>query len=203
MNIIYITITILILWSIWGYFSSRVEQAEYIVLSKKRYEVRLYKEHIVAETTVKGEYKEALNQGFRIIARYIFGGNTKRESIAMTTPVLEKKNESIAMTTPVMASIEGEEHIVSFGMPKKYTLETLPVPQDDRIRIVTIPQKKMAVLRFSWYRTSVRVEEKKRELIQILTEEGIQTISDPYYAGYNAPWTPPWMTRNEILIEIE
>jgi hypothetical protein len=193
----------LILWSIWGYFSSKVEQAEYTVLSKKKYEIRVYKEHIVAQTIVKGSYKESLNEGFRIIARYIFGGNTRRESIAMTTPVLEKKSESIAMTTPVMASIEGEEHVISFGMPKKYTLETLPVPIDDRISIVVIPQKKMAVMRFGWYRTDARVQEKKKVLLDILRKEGIQTLSEPYYAGYNAPWTPPWLTRNEILIEIE
>ena len=69
MNYIYALIGIVFLWSLWGYFSSRVENTQYSVLeSKTGYEVRLYPEHIVAQTTVKGSYKEALNKGFSIVA---------------------------------------------------------------------------------------------------------------------------------------
>jgi effector-binding domain-containing protein len=206
MNYIYTLIGIILIWSVWGYFSSRVEHTEYLVLeSKKEYEVRLYPAHIVAQTTVKGSYKQALNQGFRIIAGYIFGGNTKKESIAMTAPVVEKKStsESIAMTAPVMATVEGESHTIAFGMPKSYTLETLPVPNDSRVEIVTIPEKKMAAIRFSWFRTDARVQSKKQELLDALKKDNVFVIGDPQYAGYNAPWTPPWMTRNEILVEIK
>ncbi len=40
MYILYILIAVFILWSVWGYFSSRVEQAEYsIVSSKSKYEI--------------------------------------------------------------------------------------------------------------------------------------------------------------------
>lgn len=205
MNILYIFIGIIILWSVWGYFSSRVENTQYSVLeSKKDYEIRLYPEHIVAQTVVKGPYRESLNQGFTIIARYIFGGNTKKESIAMTSPVVEKSSlsESIAMTSPVMATIEGESHTIAFGMPRSYTLETLPTPNDARIQIVTIPEKKMAVIRFSWIRTDARVQSKKKELLELLRKDTVKIIGEVQYAGYNAPWTPPWMTRNEVMVEI-
>ncbi len=210
MNIIYTIICIIILWSLWGYFSSRVENTEYSVIeSKNNYEIRLYPSHIVAQTTVKGTYKEALNQGFRIVAGYIFGGNTKKESIAMTAPVIEKSvdgkstSQSIAMTAPVMANIEGESHTIAFGMPKSYTLETLPTPNDSRVSLVTVPEKKMAVIRFSWWRTDARVQSKKQELIDSLKKDNVSAIGGPQYAGYNAPWTPPWMNRNEVLIEIK
>ena len=88
--------------------SSHTEQTEYTVMKfGNDYEVRLYPSHIVAQTVVKGNYGDALNRGFRIVAGYIFGGNTKKESIAMTAPVVEQRvSESIAMTAPVMASIE-------------------------------------------------------------------------------------------------
>lgn len=206
MNYIYILVGIILLWSVWGYFASRVENTPYSVIeSKKEYEVRLYPAHIVAQTTVKGTYKEALNQGFHIIAGYIFGGNTKKESIAMTSPVVEKKttSESIAMTAPVMATIEGESHTVVFGMPKSYTLETLPTPNDSRVEIVTIPEKKMAVIRFSWFRTDARVQSKKQELLDILKKENVLVVGEPQYAGYNGPGTPPWMIRNVVLVEIK
>jgi effector-binding domain-containing protein len=203
---IYVVVAFVIVWSAWGYFSSRVEHTQYsVVESKKDYEIRLYPAHIVAETTVTGTYQEALNQGFRIVAGYIFGGNTKKEKIAMTTPVVEKTftSESIAMTAPVMATMEGESHVIAFGMPRSYTLETLPIPTDSRVRIVTIPEKKMAVIRFSWSRTPARVELKKQQLLLALKNDTLTTIGEPQYAGYNAPWTPPWMTRNEVLVEIK
>jgi effector-binding domain-containing protein len=206
MNIIYTIVGIIILWSLWGYFSSRVENTQYSVVEKKNeYEIRLYPAHIVAQTTVKGPYKEALNEGFRIVAGYIFGGNTKKESIAMTAPVVEKKtnSESIAMTAPVIANIEGESHTISFGMPKSYTLETLPIPTDSRVKIETIPEKKMAVIRFSWWRTDARVESKKQDLLAALKKDNVVVIGEPQYAGYDAPWTPPWMTRNEVLVEVK
>lgn len=205
MNIIYTIIGIIIIWSAWGYFSSRVENTEYSVLEiRDNYELRLYPEHIVAQTTVKGVYSEALNQGFRIIAGYIFGGNVKRENIAMTAPVVEQTStsESIAITAPVIATVEGESHTVAFGMPRSYTLDTLPTPTDSRVQLVTVPEKKMAAIRFSWMRSEARIQSKKQELMTLLTRDGILTVGEPQYAGYNAPWTPPWMMRNEVLIEI-
>jgi effector-binding domain-containing protein len=204
MNTLYIFVGIVIVWSVWGYFSSRVESTQYSILeSKKDYEVRLYPAHIVAQTVVKGSYQEALGQGFRIVAGYIFGGNTKKESIAMTSPVIEKSSvsESIAMTSPVIATIEGDSHTIAFGMPRSYTLETLPTPNDSRIQIVTIPEKKMAVIRFSWIRTDARVQSKKKELLDLLKEDNIKVVGEVQYAGYSAPWTPPWMTRNEVMVE--
>ncbi len=209
MNILYIVLSIiglLVVWSLVGYFSSRVESADYTVLSSQNgYEVRLYPAHIVAQTTVKGSYTEALTQGFRIVAGYIFGGNTKKESISMTSPVIEKSgvSESIAMTSPVMATVEGESHTISFGMPRSYTLETLPIPTDSRVQIVTISEKKMAVIRFSWFRTDARVQSKKQELLSALKKDSVTAVGEPQYAGYSAPWTPPWMTRSEVLVEIK
>lgn len=206
MNILYIIAGIIILWSIWGFFSSRVENTQYSVIeSKKDYEIRLYPEHIVAQTTVKGSQQESLSQGFSIVAGYIFGGNTKNESIAMTVPVVEKNatSESIAMTAPVTASIEGESRTIAFGMPRSYTLDTLPKPTDSRVQIVSIPEKQMAAIRFSWFRTDARVQSKKQELLDALKKDNITVIGEPQYAGYNAPWTPPWMTRNEVLVEVK
>jgi hypothetical protein len=165
---IYILIALVVviaLWSIGGFFGSRVEQADYTVVETMNgYEIREYPAHIVAQTTVQGSYGESMSNGFRIVAGYIFGGNTKRESIAMTAPVVAQKEEGsqaserIAMTAPVVATDEGDSQVISFGMPRSYTLETLPKPNDPRVKIVMIPAKKYAVMRFSWYRSDARVK---------------------------------------------
>jgi hypothetical protein len=88
---------------------------------------------------------------------------------------------------------------------KNCTLFTfpLPTPNDSRVKLVTIPEKKMAVMTFSWYQTDARVMSKKQELLDVLKKEGVTMVGSPQYAGYNAPWTPPWMTRNEVMVEIK
>ena len=208
-NILIVLIVIIVLWSVWGFFGSRVEQAEYIVVKKmKGYEIREYPMHIVAQTTVRGSYGESMSGGFRIIAKYIFGGNTKKESIAMTAPVVAQNSgknnvsESIAMTAPVVATTEGDFQIISFGMPRSYTINTLPTPNDSRVKIVMIPKKKYAVLNFSWYRSDLRIKRMQNKLLLALARDKVITQGSTAYAGYNAPWTPPWMNRNEVLVEI-
>jgi hypothetical protein len=210
---IYILIALVVviaLWSIGGFIGSRVEQADYtVVKTMNGYEIREYASHIVAQTTVQGSYGESMSNGFRIVAGYIFGGNTKKESIAMTAPVVAQKGEGaqaserIAMTAPVVATAEGDSHVISFGMPRSYTLETLPKPNDPRVKIVMIPAKKYAVVRFSWYRSDARVKSMQEKLLSALARDGIVAEGSTAYAGYNAPWTPPWMTRNEVFVEVK
>jgi hypothetical protein len=209
-NILIIFFVIALLWSIWGFFGSHVEQADYSVVKKmKDYEIREYPAHIVAQTKVQGPYGKSMSNGFRIVAGYIFGGNTKKESIAVTAPVVartgddSRKSESIAMTAPVVATAEGDSQVISFGMPRSYTLETLPKPNDSRVEIVMIPAKKYGVMQFSWYRSDVRIKRMQEKLLSTLTRDGIMTSGSIAYAGYNAPWTPPWMMRNEVLVEIK
>ncbi len=206
-NILIVLVVIAALWSVWGFFGSRVEQADYTVVKKMNgYEIREYPAHIVAQTTVQGSYEKSMEKGFSIVAGYIFGGNTKKESIAMTAPVVAQKNdktsESIAMTAPVMATSEGNSQIISFGMPRSYTMETLPTPNDPRVKIVMIPTKKYAVLRFSWYHSDTRVKKMQKKLLSTLARDGVMVQGSTAYAGYNAPWTPPWMNRSEVLVEI-
>ena len=70
------------------------------------------------------------------------------------------------------------------------------------MKLVALPARTLAAIRFSWPRNESRVEKKKAQLLSLLARDGVKTKSEPEYAGYNAPWTPPWMTRNEILVEL-
>lgn len=210
MKILIFFIVIIVLWSVWGYFASRAESAVYTVLEKKDgYEIREYKSHIIAETTVAGSYDQGMNSGFRIIAGYIFGDNTKKESIAMTAPVttqVEKSgssSEKIAMTVPVLTTADEDSRKMSFVMPSKYTLDTLPTPNDPRVKITEVPTKKKAALRFSWLRTESNIERNRIKLQSYLKRDGIQIDGVTEFAAYNGPGTPPWMNRHEILIGIK
>ncbi len=189
MTLLMVLILALCLWSLWGFFSSQVEQAEYSVVEKRDdYEIRAYPAHIVAQTTIEGPRGVAMNAGFRIVAGYIFGDNTRKESIAMTAPVV--------------VTAEGDSQTISFGMPRSVTLETLPTPNDSRVRMVMILAKKYAVRQFSWYCSDARVKQMQEKLLAVVTRDGMTMQGSPVYAGYNAPWTPPWMMRHEVMVEI-
>lgn len=219
-----VTILILIIgflflaWIAFGYFSSRVETLSYEVLSSdKEYEIRELPEHIIAETTVVGDFDDASGEAFNILAGYIFGGNKKKESIAMTSPVVENESETIAMTAPVIESesekiamtapvLEQESNtsqkVFSFVMPAEYTLETLPEPLDSRITIKKVESKKIAVLSFSGFYSEKKIDEKKELLKQYLDRDGLE-YSTVSWAGYNPPWTPPFMRRLEVWAELK
>jgi len=209
MQYLLVLVVIIAIWSLWSHFSSGVEHAHYSVKKKSRdYEIREYSARIEAQTTVNGSYETALGQGFRIIAGYIFGGNTRQESISMTAPVIAQKmdttsSEKIAMTAPVTIRDQGDKHTVSFVMPSSYTLESLPTPKDGRVKIVSVKSQKIAALQFSWYRTPARVRDLQKKLLEVLARDGEVVAGQPAYAGYNAPWTPPWLMRNEVLVQVE
>jgi hypothetical protein len=199
-------VVILIIWTVGSYLAvNSLEEPEYTVTSKnKNYEVRQYGSYIIAETEVSGSFNKATGEGFRIIADYIFGNNTSKESIAMTTPVLEQKSEKIAMTVPVVNTLDGNAtKTVSFVLPSKYTLETLPLPNNDRVNIREVEAKKKAVLSFTWYATESRVEAKKAELQKLLVTDGVEIIGETQVARYNPPLSMPLILRNEIIIRVK
>ncbi len=205
--VLLIIVLLLIIWSLVGYFTSNAEQAKYSVIKKADgYEIRNYPAHIVAQTVVEGARVngDVFNKGFKIIAGYIFGGNIKKESIAMTAPVAAQgMSEKIAMTVPVTGTPEGNSHVISFVMPSGYTLATLPTPNDSRIKLVPVPEQKIAAITFLGYRTDPLFERMKKELFADLARDNITMIGTPIYAGYNPPWTPPWMNRNEIMVQVQ
>ncbi len=219
----YITLAIVLLllvaWTAVSYLVEHsVKTPEYSVIEKRHgYEVRLYQPYITARVEVGGTYDEALNEGFKILADYIFGNNTKQtsltmtapvitgesEKMAMTAPVTVKDNEVLAMTAPVVESSQETGRTVSFVMPFEYTLETLPKPTNPRVEIVPQAARKVAVLRFSWFRDGERIAKKKEELLSLLKKDGVAVKGEAEYAGYNAPFTAPWLNRNEVMVEIE
>ncbi len=206
MKILIITLATGILGSLWGYFSSNVEQAQYTVTRKADgYEIRTYAPHIEAQTTVRGSYTESLNSGFMVVAGYIFGGNETKQPIAMTAPVTTKQptSEPIAMTAPVLAKSDGDSRIIAFVMPSSYTLKSLPIPKDPRVKLVEVPERTVAALRFSWFRNDARIRSMEKKLLAALARDNVTVIGSPSFAGYNAPWTPPWMMRHEVIIEVQ
>jgi hypothetical protein len=168
-------------------------------------EVREYAPMLVAEVVVATEdFGRAGSLGFQPLADYIFGNNTRRERIGMTAPVTqEREGERIGMTAPVTQSGSPQSWVVGFVMPARYTAETLPLPRDPRIRIVGVPSRMVAAIRFSGRWSPIRYAENLRLLERELAEAGWVAAAEPQSAQYDAPWVPGPMRRNEILVPVQ
>jgi hypothetical protein len=184
-----------------------IESPRYQTIYKdKKFELREYEEYILAEVEVDGDFGPALQKGFRILADYIFGGNTSRARINMTVPVTEQavSSEKIAMTAPVTSSPieEGKKYRIAFIMPSKYTLENLPEPENKMISFRRVGTHKVAALRFSGNLNSTLAKRKSQELETWLKENKYPKMSDFVFAQYNPPWILGIFRKNEVLAEV-
>ena len=187
------------------------EELKYDIISKSGdIEIREYQAYIAAVASMKGPYEEIQGDLFRVLAAYIFGKNTTDSTIAMTAPVqmnpeTKDSSEQIAMTAPVVIQAESEGiWKMAFSMPSKYTMQNLPKPLDPEVTLVEVPAKKFAVIRFSGSFDNLEKRRDKAEELSkwLSTQPQYKKLSDPVFAGYDPPFTLPFLRRNEVLIEI-
>lgn len=218
-GIIVAVLVVLLAWSIgYKYYSGTLEEPGYEVVEKyDGFEVRDYDSYIVAQVEVDTDGRAGVNEGFRVLADYIFGNNIsvsgleegkEFEEVAMTVPVtetvsLESVAESIAMTAPVTDFVEGDKRVIIFSMPSKYTLENLPKPVNDRVELVEVPAGKFAVKTVSGNGTRSKMEKALSELRAELEKEEISYNMESYsFAYFDPPLTPWFLKRNEVLVEL-
>lgn len=167
-------------------------------------EVRRYAPLLAAEVRVSGERTQAINQGFRLLADYIFGGNSASQKVAMTAPVTQSKPEKIAMTAPVTQQSAGAAGMwaVRFIMPAQYTRETIPTPLNAAVALVEEPARRFAAIRFKGFAEAAALVRKESALRDFLAARGLEPAGPAVYAYYDPPWTLPFLRRNEILIPL-
>ena len=200
-----ILLALLFGFSLFGSPAMAIEEPAFkVTLHEGAFEVRDYPALVVAEVSVSGSRREAASKGFRLLAGYIFGGNTRRQSIAMTAPVVEARSggEKIAMTAPVTQTGNSGAWVIRFTMPRAYSLETLPKPNDPRVRLRTAPPARFAVVRFSGLAQESDVEAKTASLAAFAKAHHLRTIGSPSLAQYDPPWTLWFMRRNEVMIPV-
>ena len=194
---------ILVVGVLAGPVMSNVEKPDYkVIQSEQNIEIRQYEPMIIAEVEVDGKREDAIRDGFRLIADYIFGNNTVEQNISMTAPVQQKENQKIAMTSPVQQQLAGKSWQISFVMPSKYNMDSLPVPNNNRVRLKEILTKKFVVIKFSGSNSNENVIGHENQLMNFIEANQINIIGSPKYAFYNAPWTLPFLRRNEVMVEI-
>lgn len=152
-------------------------------------EIRRYAPRVEAHTRLTvPDFETALDEGFRRLAKYVFGANAARRSLAMTAPVF---------TVP-----RATAHTVAFVMPAGVALEALPRPDDDRIQLVHVPARRVAVLRFAGRYTDEVMLAQTRRLHELVTAADLDVRGQPVFAGFDPPTTLPALRRSELWIEL-
>lgn len=160
-------------------------------------EIRRYEPHLVAQVAVEGERQGAISRGFRVLARYIFGGNAENQKVAMTAPVTQAPIDPPGGT-------DGTAQIwqVTFMMPAEWSRETLPAPDNPAVQLVTTPAERQLVKRFSgrWSDRSLAAHEDA--LRRLAAERGLTITGPARYYFYDDPFTLPFRRRNEVAFPI-
>lgn len=184
--------------------ASAIEEPRYTVVRQyDGFEIREYAPYLVAEVVVPGPSEEAGNQGFRILAGYIFGKNKGDRKIAMTAPVAQAPAPAkIEMTAPVTQAAADGGYVVQFSMPSTYTLETLPEPLDPQVKLKEVPGGRYAVIRYSGTWSERNYTDHREKLERGVEAAGLRTTGSPIYSRYNAPFVPWFMRRNEIWLKL-
>jgi len=190
------------------------EQPDYDVLEQRDgYEIRSYPPYIVAEVKVDEDFRRSGSSSFNVLAGYIFGDNQGARKMQMTSPVTSAMSaqigEKMQMTSPVTTvplmneQDEADGFLYQFVMERKYSLETLPEPNDPRIQLRELPERIVAVRRYSGSQSGQNVMRNLSSLMEDLARDNLSAVSGPQVAFYDSPWTPSSAKRNEVMFEID
>jgi hypothetical protein len=190
--------------SVVGIRSGTEEPAYKVIAHVGPVEIRQYGPRLAASTMVPGDEVAARSTGFRRLAGYIFGANTQAASIPMTAPVVESRSSAkIPMTAPVAQSQSANgAWTITFYMPQKYSMQTLPKPSRPGIEIHQIPAAIDAVYRFSGIPNIAAVDKARGVLLGQLANSAWEITGNPVTWFYDPPWTLPWCRRNEVAVAV-
>ena len=170
--------------------TNKTEEQKYSIIQKyKDFEIRFYPSATIATINSNAKtYRDLSGPGFRKLAGYIFGGNEDNTKISMTSPVQMDINDSVST--------------MSFVMPSAYKKENLPKPNDPNVQIKNTTDEYVAVIRFGGYASDEDLKFYSEKLQNLLKENGITSIGNYRFLGYN----PPFQfigRRNEIIVSVE
>jgi hypothetical protein len=165
------------------------------------YQIRDYPAMTVAETVFEGPRRDALDEGFRVLADYAFARSRDGERLEMTVPVMQDSGDPMASDPPLFDDeLEGAWR-TRFAMPEGRTAGDLPEPPDG-VTLVELPPRKVAVVSFSGVASDRHLAQQEDRLRGWLARRGVMISAEPEYAFYNSPIIPGPLRRNEVWLAL-
>jgi DNA gyrase inhibitor GyrI len=87
-------------------------------------------------------------------------------------------------------------------LPAGYRLDNAPTPTREDVTLARVPARRVAVKRYSGWWNEASYRENLQLLQGWMRQNKLEADSEPRYAGYDPPWTLPFLRRNEIMIDI-
>jgi hypothetical protein len=184
--------------------SQATEEPDYQVVQKlEDIELREYAAYAVAEVVVPGHAAEAGNLAFPILAGYIFGKNKGAHKLAMTAPVTQAAElVKMEMTAPVTQAAAPGGFRVQFVLPKGVTRASAPEPLDTRVTLRDVAPSRVAVIRYSGFWSDANYDKHLAKLQAALHAADLLWVGEAVYSRYNPPFTPWFLRRNEIWLQL-
>lgn len=172
-------------------------------------ELRRYDPMLVAEVAIAGDHAHGVDEGFDKLAKYIFGANTTHAEMSMTNPVFQEQengDDAAGMNAPVLHEkgfgAAGDTWRISFVLPSKFSLMTVPKPLDPDIHLHDLPAATVGVVEYSGNNTEEHMEKAASILRAWLASTRRIALSPIRWAQYDAPYTVPFLKRNEALVDV-
>ena len=129
--------------------------------------------------------KTSGGNNFGKLFQYISGNNASEEKIAMTAPVYMNENKSE----------------MAFVMPLDVHQKGAPVPKGESVSLQVTEPRHVAAIRYSGYTNATKETTYKKQLLEILETNGVETSGSVEFLGYDSPYKF-YNRRNEVLVEV-
>jgi DNA gyrase inhibitor GyrI len=171
------------------------ESAEYTAIETDGpFEIREYPDLMLASTAMKFE-SQGDDGSFNRLFQYISGENADHQKVAMTTPVfMEPENPD--------SRDQKTEAQMGFVIPKKVAQQSIPNPDNQNVQIRKREGGRFAVMRFAGRMNDKTLSEAQDKLRKWMETKELTGASGAEFAGYDPPWTPGPLRRNEVLIRL-
>lgn len=173
-----------------------------IIQDYQSFEIREYSPHLAIQVELDQCFEDAAVKGYGLLTEYLSGENSKNEILDFLSPLYQAKKKSIEQGFNKFKKDQSSEYVLQVLLPEKYDLSSAPRPTCKQVKIVELPCRRVAALKYSGFWTRTNFHKHFIKLKAILIERGMNPHNEPSLARYDSPLWPWFLRRNEVLIEL-
>lgn len=157
-------------------------------VKEARFEIREYPTLELVSTPMAQD-SENEGQSFRRLFGYISGENVASQKIAMTTPVFMQEGEVVDQ--------------MSFVVPESVVEKGTPQGTKPSVEVTMLEGGRYAAYRLKGGRTDAKIDAAKKALTEWLNGRDLAVAGPFIVAGFDPPFIPGMLQRNEVMVRVQ